>query len=399
VLDILFTGLHIPADCVCNSCGLEFLSDLPIGHALFFPAVIGKNNQKIYGENFNWFHKPFFQSFLNKNHKEIVIEKIVYKEFKEVIILNCIDYLYGHVLLKLFNAQLYLHDYPELGLIIIIPKSFKWLIPEGVAEVWFADIKLSEGREWFENINIFIKNELQRFEKVCLSLAYSHPDFSKVDISKFTRVKKFNLEKFNDTPLRITFISREDRFWICSKTELYFFYALRKLKLIPFTKFYFVFRQNRRISSLYKRIKRKIPGVKYCVVGIGSVGKFSPQIEDKREKTISDKIEIEWCELYSKSQIVVGIHGSNMLLPSALAAGVIEILPESRLGNITEDIAASHSGILLLYLIRFVHEFSTPKNIAANVFAMIDSFEYFILNSSPDKCKRLLNDFPNNFKQ
>jgi|YelNatPaOPRAMG01_1025707.scaffolds.fasta_scaffold00265_43 hypothetical protein len=397
ISDIIFTGLHISADNTCNKCNFEFIADFPIGHSLFHPVIIGKNNRKIYGKNYKWFHKPFLQAYMNKNNREINLSKKVYKEYKEVIILNCVDYLYGHVLLKLFNAQYYLENYPELGLIVIIPENFKWLVPAGIAEVWSVDIKLSEAREWFVNLDKSIKKELERFKKIFLSLAYSHPDFSKIDISNFTKVSKFNLNNFGKVPITLTFISREDRFWVGSKIELYIFFAFRKLKMLRFTRFYFVLRQNHKISSLFRKIKRKLPDTKFYDVGLGNSGKLASFIEDKRTNHVTEKIEEDWCKIYSQSHIVIGIHGSNMILPSALAGGVIEILPELRLNNITQDIAADYKGNMLLYMCRFVNEFSTPREIANNALSMIKSFKYFFLNSNREGCKKVLNNFPNNY--
>lgn len=393
VTNVLFPGIHILADCICDSCKFGYLHDFPIGHSLFYPTVFGKENSYDYSkESFDWFHKALINAYKSKNNQVIIIEKIIYKDYKRIIILNCLDYLYGHVLLKLFNAQLYLEKYYDLGLVIILPKNFKWLIPEGVAEIWLVDIKLSEAREWFVKLDTFIKHELLRFDRVFLSLAYSHPDFSTINISKFTKVEKFNIDNFGKNPITITFISREDRFWVNSKFELYLFYFLKKLKLLRFTKLYFVTKQNRKISRLFNILKKEYPKIKFYVVGIGKGGKFPISIIDKRVKIVLEKNEVEWCKIYSESSVVIGIHGSNMLLPSALAGGVIEILPESRLGNITQDIASYYCGNFLLYLCRFVHEFVKPRGIAAIVISMINNYEYFLLNSSLEKSKNYLNN-------
>jgi len=385
VADILFPGIHILADCICNSCGLKFLNDFPIGHSLYYPAVVGKENFKDYSKlSYDWFHKTFLDAYKNQNNQPIKIEKKVLKETKDIIILNCIDYLYGHVLLKLFNAQSYLEQFPSKGLIIIIPKNFEWLIPEGVSEVWLVNIKLSKGREWYNSLNEFIKKELDRFDKIYLSLANSHPDFSEIDISKFTRTKRFSLESFNKKPYTITFINRDDRFWFSSKIGEWLFQMLTKIKLVNFAKIFFSFKQNRKVSEAFKKIKNEIPSVNFYVIGIGKSGTFPSFIQDIREERITKEIEIKWCKIYSVSHLVIGVHGSNMILPTALSAGFIEILPQTRYGNIMQEVGSYYSGPLFLYLCRFVDEYIKPGKIAKIAVSIITGFKNFYLRNSSE---------------
>ena len=200
VIDIIFQGIHVLADCKCDICNFEFYHDFPVGHALFYPIAIGKINEKIYYDQYNikWFSKPLKDSFLSKSKDKIKIEKKIYFNKKDVIILNCIDYLYGHVLLKLFNAQYYIDNCKDCGLVIIIPKSFEWLVPKGISEAWIIDINLKKARNWYTELEEFLKEEFKRFDKIYLSLAFSHPDPSEIDIARFTKIKS-------------NFITREDR--------------------------------------------------------------------------------------------------------------------------------------------------------------------------------------------
>jgi len=109
VTEIIFQGIHVLADCKCNFCNFEFYHDFPVGHALLHSIAIGKINKTIYSRNnVEWFSKPLKDSFLSKSKDKIKIKKKIFFNKKDVIILNCMDYLYGHVLLKLFNAQHYI---------------------------------------------------------------------------------------------------------------------------------------------------------------------------------------------------------------------------------------------------------------------------------------------------
>ena len=378
VADVLYPNLHTLADCVCTTCKFSFYHDVPIGHSLYYPAVIGKETKKLYGnEYYPWFHGALLESFLHPNDKNISVQIKSYKKCSEVIILNCLDYLYGHVLLKLFNAQHYIDRFPELGLVIVIPKSMEWLVPDGTAEVWLVDVPLREMREWFTNLNKFVKNELSRFSKIYLSLAFSHPDFSKIDISRYTRVKPFDLDKFSAQPPVVTCIVREDRLWLSSEVERAIdFASARIFFLVPFKK-YLVSKQNKKVSRFCTLLQAAIPDVTINVIGLGTKRTLPAGVADLRESTISLALEKEWCNVYANSNIVIGVHGSNMLLPTALAAGFVELLPESRYDNFLQDIAASRQGILAHFLYRFIDEFTTPKQLAKMTESMLYYFEEF----------------------
>jgi len=92
---------------------------------------------------------------------------------------------------------------------------------------------------------------------------------------------------------------------------------------------------------------------------------------------MNDDIERSWCETYAKSQVVIGVHGSNMLLPTAHAAGCVEILPDDRFGNIVQDISVRYSDRMQLFLYRFVDEFASPRTVSNNVISMFKDFEVY----------------------
>ena len=77
--------------------------------------------------------------------------------------------------------------------------------------------------------------------------------------------------------------------------------------------------------------------IQFSIVGIGKFGEFPSWINDLRSTQINSLTERNWCELYSKSHIVIGVHGSNMLLPSAHAGSTIALMPIDRWGNVIQD--------------------------------------------------------------
>lgn len=324
---IIWQGMHVCAVCDAQGSKTEIIDDLKVGHSRNNPSQIDLEKGLVFGKDGakEWLGNQLLKSLQYPNREEIEISKEVFKPSKQVIILNCIDYLYGHSLLKLLNAQRHLEQQPDYGLVVIVPKFLRWLVPDGVAEVWTVGISLKNGRCYYPSFDEFVREECSRFEKIYLSEAYSHP--SQFDISKFTRVTRHN---FDTEDFRITFVWREDRLW-CS---MLLFRFLRKFKLIERS----LFLQNWKVRKLLSGIREKVPSAKFAIAGLGRKTQFPEWIEDFRVDRYNEKTEKEACQLYSESRIVIGVHGSNMLLPSGQAGMSIDLMPEKRWGNFAQDI-------------------------------------------------------------
>ncbi len=155
------------------------------------------------------------------------------------------------------------------------------------------------------------------------------------------------------------------------------FQLLTKVKLVRFAQIVFSIKQNRKVSKTFKKIKNEIPSANFYIIGIGKTGTLPSFINDIREEKLTNEVEVKWCKVYSDSHIVVGVHGSNMILPTALSAGFIEILPQNRYGNIMQDIAAYYDLPIFPYLCRFVDEYIGPckiAEIAVSIFAGFTDF-------------------------
>ena len=380
ILDILIEGVHVMGDCICSVCGFEFYQLFPVGTTVDFPLAYGKANGLLYDEVHAWVSIGLLEYIKTVRGRDIAIEKIVHKECKQVVILNALDFLYGHSLLKLLNVQYHLDHQKELGVVVIIPKILRWLVPKGCSEIWVVDVQLSELTYRQLAINNFISKELKRFDEVYLSRAYSHPDFRFVDISRFTGVVPFDIAKFSRVPIHITFVLREDRWWLIRAENFLMYRVLRRLGLRQAGTRFLVHHQNRLVKKTIRHIKRELPDSKFAIAGLGNSGDFTGYAEDWRRKKIDASTEAEWCSLYAKSQVVFGVHGSNMLLPSSLAAGCVEILPEGRYANIVQDLAVRYADRRQLYFYRFLPQYSKPRAVAMNIAAMITYYDKFNAN-------------------
>lgn len=109
---------------------------------------------------------------------ELYIEK--FSDSKDVVILNCIDQLYGHALLKLLNAERHLERHKNYGVVVLIQDFLRWLVPDGVAEIWTVKLPLSRAQHFYPTLHERIEQECRRFSTVSVSKTFSHPQIKDI---------------------------------------------------------------------------------------------------------------------------------------------------------------------------------------------------------------------------
>jgi hypothetical protein len=327
-VQVVWVGMEICVKTKCDSCQTEFIEALKVGHSVRRPYQVDLVKKNYFCQNDGvkkWLVKPLIKALQNPQPEPVNISKEVFKKCKQVVVLNCIDSVYGHCLLKLLNAQRHLDYNPDYGLVVIVQQFKRAMVPDGVAEIWTVDIPLSKGQYYYPNFSQFVCEEFKRFDQIYVSKAHSHP--SQFDITRFSRVSKHS---FEEEELKITYIWREDRLWC----RMLLFRVLRKLKLLNLA----LLLQNWKVRMLFKKLLSKIPSAQFAVAGLGKTTKFPAWIEEHRVDNFEDNTDKELNQLYSQSRLVIGIHGSNLLKPSAHAGMTISLTPEGRWGNFATDI-------------------------------------------------------------
>ena len=352
-------------------CHAEIIDDLPVGQSMYTPCQFDKKVNKLFcsrQETLPWFGIPFADSINNPQqnvHIPMKIEKII--DRKKVIILNCIDYLYGHSLLKLLNIERHLKENPEFGVVLIIPTLLRWMVPPGVSEIWSVEIPLSRGRNYYPDLDEQIQKECKRFDEVSVSRAYSHPLY--FDISSFTRVQKHD---FKGEDFRITFIWREDRPWLRGNPFLFAIMMKAHVSTVLLQM------QNRKVTRLYKKLKKHFPHATFTVAGMGKTSSFPHWIDDQRAIIFDEEAERKMCRTYAESRLVIGVHGSNMLLPSAHAGLTIDLMPEDRWPNFAQDILYQEQDARMSsYRYRYLPLQITPKLLSRIVVLQIQGYPTF----------------------
>lgn len=123
------------------------------------------------------------------------------------------------------------------------------------------------------------------------------------------------------------------------------------------------------------------PALDFAVAGIGKSGGLPAWISDLRETIPDASTERTWCERYASSHIVIGVHGSSMLLPSAHAGAVVELMPDGRWGNMLQDILFRPNDLReAIFRCRIVPANTSVSDVASIVASMLVDHSYFLVN-------------------
>lgn len=381
------TGMRNLAALVCPRCEAEFYADLPAGQGLYTPILLDKKAGAVYDDyDARWFSEWLADAYARRTNEPLAFETKKFSPVKNtVVLLNCLDTLYGHSLLKLLNADYYLNR-ADVDLIILAPKFLEWMLPDRIAEAWIVDLPLKRGTEWNDWLAAEIDARLAPYDEVFLSVAFSHPRAEDFSIENFTRVAPFPLDQWKarlENP-RATFIWRDDRLWETEdeKSPNRFERAKRRFGKSRER----ANEQLRKVITLAECLRGEIANVDFAVAGIGETGGLPGWIKDLRLEKIGAGDERALCERYARSHVVAGVHGSNMLLPSAHAGAVLEIIGEERQGNFLQDILFRGSDAReMFFRYRFAPPSISPEELA-RLMALMFRYEDFRQLMGADFC-------------
>jgi hypothetical protein len=182
---------------------------------------------------------------------------------------------------------------------------------------------------------------------------------------------------------QVTLILRDDRQWLGAPSLL----LAPARRLLPRRALRALHdrRQRRQFAEVAARLRRELPEVRVIAVGLGRAGGLPDEVQDLRRPAPTPDEELAWLAEYARSQVVLGVHGSNMLLPSALAGAVVDLLPASKLRNITQDLiiagASEREPKLCLFRYRILPETTAPRAVAQTMLSILADAEFHHRNT------------------
>jgi len=380
-------GMWCVAGLRCPECGEEFYGALREGHGLFAPALIRSSDGSIVmdgGTTWKEFlARELKAGYQRRNSADLTVNVRRSRPVQgKPLIVNCLDYCYGHSLPKLFSLEYYLDRCPEYSLIVIIPRALEWMVPEGVAEIWRVDAGWSKLGGWYDDLDARFKELMARWPEVWLASAPAVVHSLNIDIRRFTGVQPFDVGKLSLAPgPKLTFIWRDDRYPGRASGPIGDRRHSGLRRLFPGAWLRFSrYRHRRFIEKVARALRKKLPDVDFAVVGMGKPGGFSAGIRDLRTDRLDAETERAWCRRYAESQLVAGLHGSNMMLPTAHAgaaltlysSGYTMLVPFS--DTILNHPQAGHPTMSALLRYRSIPAHTGARTVAEWMYAIVASF-------------------------
>jgi len=343
--------------------------DFPASHGLYTPCIYDPTTRAIEAvAGFEWWSEPMRRLFEEPKIADTKIQIHKRREAKSWILLNTLDTIFGHSLLLLLNAQFYLERFPQHGLIVIATPELMRYVPKEVAEIWEAPIAPKETERWHALLEELFRARCAEAE-VHVACAPSHPDSSRYDVRRFGIQPAVG--PVNATAPHIVFIYRGTRLWGGSKKS-----------------------EGRRLARLAIWLREFWPQARLEIFGHAPLPEPIEGWADKTRRAESN-YDDRLVEALAAADLVLGAHGSSMLLPSAISRLLLELVQLDKQPSLLQDFLfdeSAHNVRQQLWRRRFIYGNSTlndvsPRQVAQLINAMISmqaQFDFYQSTTASD---------------
>ena len=304
----------------CAGCGHRYLQDLPTGHGLVYPATLDLDTgEAIEPGGAVWFAHALRRIWEEPDFGAVHLHVDARRPADNASLLDCLDPVWGHSLLKLLNVQSELAAGRDV--IALVPASLRHLVPDGVAEVWSVGESARRFGGWLVELERAIAGELDRLGSCALSPAFPHPHPSTYDLG--TLVERFEPERIGKP--QVTLCLRDDRLWGADADA-----------------------EAANLARLCERLMSVHPRAAIAALGVGAATPLPDAVSDLRTAAPDTATEERWISVLRATDVAIGVHGSHLLLPSGLAQVVVELAPRERWGNVLQATLPGRDPILAL---------------------------------------------------
>src|SRR5262245_36539900 len=159
-----FAGIPVLAECSCPRCEDQYWLALPVGHALLHPTVINARTGVVHFDGLDWYPKILRRCVQSRTAPATppITVRSAPPRSPSLVIVNCIDYLYGHSLLKLFSSLHYLGR-GDVDVLAIVPRLLSWILPVSLRSVIEVDTPLAEATAWIGGLDEAVQNVMSGY--------------------------------------------------------------------------------------------------------------------------------------------------------------------------------------------------------------------------------------------
>lgn len=376
---IYFTGMRVLISVVCSACEKTFFTDMPTGHGLYYEIFYSLETKELFSKSKKgkWFASALKNCVEQRISRPFTITGS--KRREQLLIIPAIDSYYGHSLLRTLTYQYYRDNYPEMDILLIVQDNLKWLLKDSDAMIMSVETRGRHSDRWIENIDEKIWEIAEQYNEVFLSTEYEHI-YKSINMEEMTGIPVFDMKNIDERKeIIVGFIWREDRLWIKNDNMHTKLKAADRIMNTSLSDI-FLLEQRNKIIELFKNIRKHIK-CKCYITGMGNKLRFPDFIEDRRFNTLDDGIERELLRIYSNSDIIIGLHGSSMLLPSAYSAMTIDLMPSYKWSNFNEDLIVRSSNIRdAMFRYRLLSANTPIRDLSECVISMVLDYKHHRMN-------------------
>jgi FkbM family methyltransferase len=300
-------GWRAVVEGTCGACGHRFVQDLPNGHALVYPTTLDLTTGDVVDPaGAVWFSSQLRAAWARPNGDPVAVERRGEAQNASAILANCLDPVYGHGLLKLLGVQRELERAESAAVVALVPAALAPIVPEAVDETWIVHGPVPRLRHWLLGLEERIASELDRFETCRLAALSPHPHPTTFDLESFVG----HIDPKASGSPSVLLSLRPDRRWGRDQEQ-----------------------QMANVAELVARLSAALPTVGVAAVGAAQPGDLPASVDDRRVAHPTEEDERDWIARMRAADLVVGVHGSNLVLASGLARAVVELVPAERYSN------------------------------------------------------------------
>ena len=313
-----FTSLEIK----CKECNEDYAFLMPTDNHAFinYPFIINLNSLQYKGE-LNYYTQLFLDNYKtdSQNNKT---EFRGEKRKDKCIIVNTLDNAYGHSLLKIFALKNIYEKYGEdYDIVVITQPQFVFLVPDFL-NLFIVYKGFNEMGEYFD-VTAKLREYLSEYNNYEIVINSTYP-YGRNNIKSFFLSDHLN-DKVEEKKIVYSYRKEIGRSWG-------------------------MFLEKLRIKKLFQKINTKYPNeFEFYVIGDLDGFSFPDFIIDERVSEYNKETDIKWINILNEAEMVLGVHGSHMIMPSLLADKTLNLLPKFKYGHIGEDIFTSeiHQNLMM----------------------------------------------------
>lgn len=169
-------GMRPLAVSLCANCDHKFFADLPSGNAVHTPTLLDCDTGETYqptGESY-WFAKWLRESYDEQTDAPVDVTVEGMETVANPAVLNCLDALYGHALLKMLTVQRFIEKSAR-DVVVICQPNLRWLVPDDATAVVTVELPLGRGHDWNETLAAKFSDIFADYGNVALCSVDPHP--------------------------------------------------------------------------------------------------------------------------------------------------------------------------------------------------------------------------------